>query len=80
MVDLKREGRSLHVVLVDGNTAEPGPIVSKVKQALAEDEVAEVVIEIPGEEEAPPRPVVAEVIQELTSETLARGVPVRFKL
>jgi hypothetical protein len=78
VAEVVREGSSLRVVLVDGGMDPPDRIISEVKHALVEDEVEEVVIELPGEEEAPDRAVVAEVMVKLSSETLARGVPLRF--
>jgi hypothetical protein len=78
VAEIVREGSSLRVVLVDGGTAAPERVVSEVKQALLETDVDEVVIELPGEEAAPDRAVVAELMAELSSETLARGVPLRF--
>ena len=84
MAEVIREGQSLRVVLIDGDTPDPTPVVSKVKQALVEEEVAEVVIELSGEGWLPSVPLspkcFREVLQKLTSETLARGLPLRFKL
>jgi hypothetical protein len=80
MAEVIREGQSVRVVLMDGGTETAAPLVSKVKQILLDEPVAEVVVELPGEEKAPERPVVSEVIQRLTAETRARGVPLRFKL
>jgi hypothetical protein len=53
--------------------------VETVKEALLEEEVEEVVLELPGRD-LPPHPVIVDVIHVLTSETLANGVPVRFSL
>ena len=80
MAEVVREGSSLRVVLVDGGTERPERVVSEVKEALLGDDVEEVVIELPGEEEAPDRDVVADVMAKLSSETLARGVPLRFSV
>jgi hypothetical protein len=80
MAEVIREGPSLRVVLVAGGTEGPERVVSKVKQALLEDDVEEVVIELPGEDASPGREVVAEVMMELSLETLARGVPLRFNV
>jgi hypothetical protein len=80
MADVIREGPSLRVVLVDGGTEGPERVVSKVKQALLEDDVEEVVIELPGNDGSSDRAAVAQVMMELSSETLARGVPLRFSV
>lgn len=79
MAEVRREGQRVRVVLVDGDSAGAAPIVSEVTRALREDGVGEVIIDIPGDD-LPDRAVVSELIQTLTSETLARGVPLRFKL
>jgi hypothetical protein len=80
MAEVLREGQSVRVVLIDGNPETAAPLVSKVRQVLRDESVAEVVVELPGEEKAPDKPVVSEVIQRLTAETRARDVPLRFKL
>jgi hypothetical protein len=80
MAEVIREGQSIRVVLIDGDTETAAPLVSKVRQVLRDESVAEVVVELPGEEKAPDKPVVSEVIQRLTAETRARDVPLRFKL
>jgi hypothetical protein len=80
MAEVIREGQSVRVVLIDGNPETAAPLVSKVRQVLRDESVAEVVVELPGEEKAPDKPVVSEVIQRLTAETRARDVPLRFKL
>jgi hypothetical protein len=81
MAEVIREGQSIRVVLIDGGTeTAAAPLVSKVRQVLLDEPVADVVVELPGEEMAPDKPVVSEVIQRLTAETWARGVPLRFKL
>jgi hypothetical protein len=79
MAKVVREGPILRVVLVNGGTPDPDPVVDKVKDLL-DEEVAEVVIELPGSDVTPDQPLVADVIQELATETLARGVPLRFSL
>jgi hypothetical protein len=80
MAEVIREGQSIRVVLIDGDTETAAPLVSKVRQVLRDESVAEVVVELPGEAKAPDKPVVSEVIQRLTAETRARDVPLRFKL
>jgi len=80
MANVIREGQSVRVVLIDGGAQTATPLVSRVRQVLLDEPVAEVVVELPGEEMAPDKPVVSEVIQRLTAETRARGVPLRFKL
>ena len=80
MAEVIREGKSVRVVLVDGDTQASAAAVGQVRQALLEEPAVEVVIEIPSEEEAPGRPLVSEVIRRLEAETRAKGVPLRFKL
>jgi hypothetical protein len=79
VAEILREGPTLRI-LVDGGTPDPVPIVAKVKEALLEEEVVEVIVQLPGSDVSPDHPVVADVIQELESETQARGVPLRFSL
>jgi hypothetical protein len=80
MAEVIREGQSVRVVLVDGETDASAPVVEKVRQALLEEPVEEVVLVIPSEEVSPDRPVVAELIRLLDEETRAKGVPLRFKV
>lgn len=78
MLEFKREDQILRIVLVDEVSEAPEDVVSKLKRALAEEGVEEVVIQLPAEAAAPARHATAEVILELTEETLAHGVPLRF--
>jgi hypothetical protein len=80
MAEVLREGPTLRVILADGATQDPALVVEKVKAALLDKEVVEVVIEIPGSDMTPRQPVVVDLIQELESETLAHGVSLRFSL
>lgn len=80
MAEVIREGQRVRVVLVDGETEASAPVIEKVRLALLEEPIAEVVVEIPSAVETWQRPVASEVIRGVEAETRAKGVPLRFKL
>jgi hypothetical protein len=80
MAEVIREGQSVRVVLVDGDTQASAPVIASVRQALLEKPATEVVVEIPSETEAPDRPVVSELIRLLDEEARVHGVPLRFNV